>query len=154
MSFNLFDVVFLIILLGFTLLGSVRGALKEALSLLGLAGGYWAGLSFHEPAGGALAPLVQDTRLAELLAFILLLAAGYLAGTFIGGATDNTSSRQRGSGTMLIASALGLVKGLIVCLSLFWLVESYIPPFQGQLSASVSFSYLGRLMDWVAGWAL
>jgi uncharacterized membrane protein required for colicin V production len=142
-------VVFLVILAGFTLVSAVRGALKEALSLLGLAAGYWAGLRFHEEAGAAIAPIVQDQHLAELLAFLLLLAAGYLLGTFLGGATDNMASRSRGAFTVLMSGLIGMAKGLIVCLTLFWLVEAYIPPFQGELGASGSAPYLNWLLDWV-----
>lgn len=154
MSVNLFDVVFLVILVGFTLLGPVRGALKEGLSLIGLAIGYWAALSFHESAGDALVPIVQDGDLAGVLAFLLILGAGYLAGTFLGGATDSMTTRAAGMGAALIAAAIGLVKGLIICTSLLWLVQAHIPPFQDELAASASGPYLERLLDWAEGIAL
>ena len=154
MSVNLFDVVFLVILVGFTLLSTVRGALKEGLSLLGLAIGYWAALSFHEGAGEALTPVVQDGDLAVVLAFLLILGAGYLGGTFLGGATDNMATRSGGIGAALIAAAIGLVKGLIISMSLLWLVRTSIPPFQDELGASAVAPYLERVLGWVEGIAL
>ena len=154
MGVNLFDVVFLVILVGFTLLGTVRGALKEGLSLIGLLLGYWAALSFHEEAGEALEPIVQDGDLARVLSFLLILGAGYLLGTFLGGATDNMATRSGGMGMALVAAAIGLLKGLIICMALLWVVNAFIPPFQDELWASAGAPYLESLLGWVEDVAL
>jgi uncharacterized membrane protein required for colicin V production len=148
LNFNLFDLVFLVILAGFGLIGTMRGVLKEALSLLGLAAGFWAGLRFHEDAGSALAPIVRDGKLAELLAFVLILTAGYLLGTFLGGMRDNTA-RSRGMGDYAGSLVLGLLKGLVICLSLYWVVDNYVPQFQGSLSDAMSAPRLEGIMDFL-----
>jgi membrane protein required for colicin V production len=154
LSINLFDVVLLVILVGFTLLGLVRGALKEGLSLLGLAVGYWAALSFHEDAGEALTPIVQDGDLAEVLAFLLILGAGYLGGTFLAGATDNMATRTGGPLAAVLAAVFGLGKGLIISISLIWLVNGYIAAFQDQLAGSSVALYLEQALGWVNDIAL
>ena len=148
MNFNLFDLVFLVILAGFGLIGTMRGVLKEALSLLGLAAGFWAGLRFHADAGSALVPIVRDDNLAELLAFLLMLAAGYLVGTFLGGMRDN-AARSRGTVDYAGSLVLGLLKGLVVCLSLYWVVDNYVPQFQGPLGDAMSAPRLEGIMDFL-----
>jgi uncharacterized membrane protein required for colicin V production len=145
LSFNLFDLVFLVILAGFGLIGTMRGILKESLSLLGLAAGFWGGLKFHESAGAVLVPIIRDEKLSELLAFILILAVGYLVGTFVGGMRDN-QARTRGTVDYAVSLVLGLVKGLVICLSLYWIVDNYVPQFQGVLGDAMSAPRLEGLM--------
>jgi uncharacterized membrane protein required for colicin V production len=153
LSLNLFDLVFLVILAGFGLIGTMRGVLKETLSLLGLAAGFWGGLRFHEQAGAALAPVVRDGKLSELLAFLLILAVGYLLGTFIGGMRDN-AARSRGMVDYAGSLVLGLLKGLVICLSLYWVVDNYVPQFHGQLRDAMSAPRLEGIMHMLGRFGL
>jgi uncharacterized membrane protein required for colicin V production len=153
LNFNLFDLVFLVILAGFGMIGTMRGALKEALSLIGLAAGFWGGLKFHADAGAVLGPVVRDESLAELLAFLLILGVGYLVGTFLGGMRDHSAARARGFLDYAIALALGLVKGVIICLALYWVVDTHIPPFQDSLAQAMSAPRLEGLLGWLDRWA-
>jgi len=148
LNFNLFDLVFLVILAGFGLIGTMRGPMKETLSLLGLGAGFWGGLSFHAEAGEAIVPIVRDDALSELLAFLLILAAGYLIGTFLGGMRDN-AAQNRGTLDYAGSLVLGLAKGLVICMSLYWIVDNYVPQFQGPLSDAMSAPRLEGLLRMV-----
>lgn len=151
MSINLFDAIVFVILVAFMLLSYVRGATRELLSLVGLVIGYWAGLKFHQDLGGMLEPIVQDLQLAELLSFVMILVAGYLVGAFVGGFREG---RPRGLLNHLIGGGVGVLKGLVVSLALYWVVIAYVPPFQDELAASRSAPYLGLLLQYVTSLTL
>lgn len=146
LSANLFDLVLLVVLAAFALLSSMRGALKEFITLVGLAVGYWAGVRHFDTLGAAIEPIVQDASLAELLAFLILIALGYLVGTFLSGLSDLARPGAPSLPDRVIGTVVGLGKGVIICLALYWIIVAYITPFQDEVANSFSAPYLERLL--------
>lgn len=149
MSVNLFDVVFVIILLAFTLLSFLRGALRELLALLGLGGGFIVATQYAGPLARQLEPLLQDAAAAELLAFVLLMVLGYFVGVFLAGFSDMFRHGPESTLSQVVGGAVGFVKGITISLALLWVVRRYVPAFQDELADSALGAWLGRLLDYL-----
>ena len=154
MSFNLFDLILLVICLAFALFSYMRGALRELPSLIGLGVGYLAAHRFYADLSDLLEPIVRDRSLTELLSFILIIALGYLVGTFVSGFGDMLRRKPPGIINSLGGAAIGLMKGLVISLAVFWVIDAYIVVFQDELAESLSAPFLAQLMDILAGYSL
>lgn len=149
MSINLFDVVFVIILLAFTLLSFLRGAVKEVLGLVGLVGGFLVATRYARPLAEQLNPLLQDESAAELLAFVLLILLGYFVGIFLAGFSDLFRRAPESTVSQLVGGGVGFVKGITISLALLWVVRVYIPAFQDEMAGSAIGSWLGSLLTYL-----
>jgi membrane protein required for colicin V production len=146
LSINLFDVIFVVILISFTLLSYLRGVVKELIVLIGLAGGFVAATHYSKALAGQLNPLLQDPSAAELLAFVLLIVAGYLLGVFVAGFSDMFRRAPEGPLSQLAGGVVGFAKGVTICLALYWVIKVHIPAFQDELAGSVIGNWLGGLL--------
>lgn len=147
MSFNLFDAIVLIIMLGFTLLSFKRGMMKEALGLLGIVMGFL-GASWYAPnLAEIVKPLLPDEKTSELLGFILIMMAGYFLGRFLVGFGDLIMPFPKSFVGRLIGGVVGFCKGLVFSLALYWVVKSYIPPFQDEVAKS----RIGPMLEEIMG---
>jgi len=151
LSLNLFDVIFVIIIVSFTLLSFLRGAVKELLALLGLAGGFLVATHYAAPLARHLDPLLQDRSAAELLAFVLLMVVGYFVGVFLAGFSDLFRHTPAGVVSQLAGAVVGFVKGVTIALALFWVVRVYIPAFQDEMAGSSIGTLLGSLLQTLEG---
>jgi membrane protein required for colicin V production len=149
LSLSLFDIVFLLVLLSFTLLGYLRGALKEFMALLGLVGGFLVATRYAEPLAGQINPLLQDENAARLLAFVLLMVLGYFLGAFLAGFSDLFRRTPEGALSQLLGGLVGFGKGVTVALALLWVVRVYIPAFQDEMADSMIGSWLARLLGYL-----
>lgn len=144
MNINLFDVVFAIILVAFTLLSYLRGAVQELLGLIGLAGGFFAAIWYAADLAELLRPLLPDDNAAELLSFVLIMMMGYIAGAFLSGFSDRMHRAPASSVSRVLGALIGLAKGATVSLALHWVIQIYIPAFQDEMAQS-------RIGSWLAG---
>lgn len=149
MSVNLFDVIFAIVVVAFTLLSLLRGVLRELLVLLGLVGGFLAGTHYARALAVQLNPLLQDRGAAELLAFVLLMVAGYLVGVFLASFSDLLRRDREGCVGHIAGGVLGFAKGVTISLALYWVVMTYIPSFQDEMAGSFIGALLGKLMAYL-----
>ncbi len=149
MNINLFDIVFVIVLVSFTVLSFLRGAVKEVLALLGLAGGFLAATRYARPLAQQLNPLLQDGQAAQLLAFVLVMVLGYFVGVFLGGFSDLFRRSPQGALSQLVGGVVGFAKGITISLALLWVVRAYIPPFQEEMAGSMIGSWLGSLLTYL-----
>ncbi len=49
---------------------------------------------------------------------------------------------------------IGLLKGLTICLALYWVISTDIPPLRDELSHSSVAAVLGQIMATLQGWKL
>jgi membrane protein required for colicin V production len=149
LSIHLFDVVFVIIIVSFSLLSYLRGAMREILSLIGLVGGFMAATRYTQALAAQLNPLLQDEKSAELLAFVLIMMLGYFLGAFLAGFGDLFRRSPEGVLSQVVGGLVGFAKGVTVALALLWVVRVYIPAFQDEMADSVIGSWLGSLLSYL-----
>ena len=147
MSLNILDIVFLGLIASFTLISIMRGALKELLSLVGLVGGFFLAHWFYPQLSLQLDPFLPDPALAELISYLAILLAGYFAGVFLGGLGEAFRPQHGALLNRTAGGIIGALKGTTISLVLYWLILSYIPPFQDELGDSLLARELGRLFS-------
>lgn len=154
MNLGLLDFVFLGVLGIFFLMSYFRGTLRELISLAGVAGGYLAAHWYHVALGDLLSPLIRNVRVAEAVAFIAIMALGYMIGTFASGIGDYYNTSGQSFGSRALAGVIGLAKGLAISLALYWLIDTHFPPLQEQLAQSAVAGALHRVIEVLQGWNL
>ncbi|HKI96920.1 MAG TPA: CvpA family protein [bacterium] len=149
MSINLFDIIFVVIILAFTLLSYLRGLVRELFALVGLGAGFLAATHYSRALAEQLNPLLQDRSAAELLAFVLLMVAGYLVGVFLAGFSDMFRRSPESGLSQLAGGVVGFAKGVTISLALYWVVMTHLPMFQNELAGSAIGSWLGTLLRYL-----
>ena len=155
LDFKVFDVAILILLVSFTLMSYLRGAMKEFFGLLGLCAGFFAANWYSPRLAEMVRPLLPDGHGAELLSFVLIMVAGYLAGSFLAGFLDTFRRTPESGLSRLVASSIGFAKGVIISLAVQWVIMAYLPEFQGHLRGSWAAGRLDSILtyfkqiDWI-----
>ena len=143
---NILDIIFVVLILSFTLMSWMRGALKEVLSLAGLGLGFAGATAFYPDLADQLHVVIPDRALSELLSFLLILMFGYFGGVILTGLSDALSARQSETWNRALGGLIGFCKGILVSMVLYWVIDSYIPPFQDELAGSYVAEGLARLL--------
>ncbi len=146
---NVLDVVFVVLILSFTLLSVMRGAIKELLSLLGLIAGFLFANWFYKDLAGQVGGILPDPALAEVLSYLLILVVGYVGGMFLSGLGEAFRPYQSDLVNRSLGGVIGIIKGTTISLVLYWMIKSYIPPFQDELGESSLARELGRLFSFM-----
>ncbi len=154
MDLNLLDIIFAGMVAGFALLGAMRSAVRELLSLLGLGAGFVAGSRFYGVLADQVEAVVPDRQLAELAAFLAFLLGGYFIGVFLSSLGEAAPGRAISPFNRTLAAGLGLVKGVVACVALYWMIEAFIPPFQDELAESRLGQELARVLAYLSGFNL
>ena len=155
MSINLFDAIFLILVLGFTVFSFMKGMIKEVLGLLGVAMGFLAAGWYAPNLAEIVKPLLPDEKTSGWLAFILIMMAGYFVGRFLAGFGSLATPFPKSFSGRVIGGAIGFGKGLVFSLAIYWVVDKYIPPFREKLNLSEIGKILGEIigyfseMNWI-----
>ena len=154
MSDILFDAIFLILMLGFTILSFMRGMIKEVLGLLGIALGFLAANWYAPNLAEIVRPLLPFDKTPELLSFFLIMMAGYFVGRFLSGFGGLIMPFTKSLSGRVIGGVIGFGKGLVFSLAVFWVVRYYIEPFQDELNLSNIGKVLGEIIDYFQqlGW--
>jgi len=143
---NFFDVVFVGLLALFFLLSYMRGMVKELFTLMGLVLGFMAGTWYAGALAGQLRPMLPDQEIADLLSFLLIMLGCYFLGIFLGGVSDFFRQEPIGPFSRIMGGVIGLAKGLVMSLAVYWVIVNYIPSFQHTMSESWMGARLGNLL--------
>ncbi len=125
---NPFDMVIAVIL-GYSLIvGIFKGFIKEAASIIGVVGGFYAAYAGHEMLGPVVAGWVETPAYRDIIAFILIFLGFCLIVNLLGfllrlliklvllGAVDR-----------LFGAVLGVLKGALVASLLYVLLIAFLP---------------------------
>jgi len=145
-NINFFDAVFLGLLLIFFLLSYLRGMVKELFTLLGLVVGFMAGTWYAGALAVHLRPMLPDQEIADLLSFLLIMLGCYFMGIFLGGMSDFFRQEPMGPFSRMMGGIIGLAKGLVMSLTVYWVIVNYIPSFQNAMAESWMGARLGNLL--------
>lgn len=147
---NVLDFIFVVLIAVFFLMSFFRGTLREGISVLGLAAGFVAAHWFHQSLANVIEPLMPDRQWAELVAYVGIIALGFLAGVFFSGMGDLYSHERPTMGSRIFAGLMGLIKGVALALAVYWVIEYHIPPLQDELYDSQVGEGLNRLFELLA----
>jgi len=144
---NTFDILMLVLPGVFFLLGYVRGAWREFFSLAGATAGAILGAKYLHIPAASIATVIADKDFAALLSFLAIFLVGYLLGGVVGGIVEQQTRSHAPSGSeRLLAAIFGACKGLVLNLSIIWLVGKFLPAFQTTLRQSGMADQLGGVL--------
>ncbi|MCP4298521.1 MAG: CvpA family protein [Proteobacteria bacterium] len=135
---NFFDIIFSILLIFFVIHSLILGTFKTLLTTIGLVGGYYAAEYGYEKYSGFALQYLNDINQARTLTYIGLFLFGALLGKILSAilrtilAIAQPSLLSRGIGAIL-----GFVKGICICLVIFFVVNEYVPSFVDDLNRSL-----------------
>lgn len=149
---NFFDIVFALIILFFIVLSASRGALRELLSTLGIIVGYFAAERFYPKYMNITLEYITNVSQAKIITYFSIFAICIIAGFILSILVKALLSFKRPSlFSRLSASVMGLIKGLLICLLIFFVVEGYIPSYLDDLYASFFTPWFQELRNFING---
>ena len=146
---NLLDAICLLLIIGFSFWGLIRGLVREAFSLGGIILGVFLGLSFNAGFGGFLSPLLGiEEDMGQIIAFIIIFLLVSLLVSWLGLLVKKAIKFVLlGWLDRLLGLAFGFIKGvLIASVVCFLLVALPIP----NVDKTVEESKVGPLVIGVA----
>jgi len=129
----------------------LRGFFQEAFALAGLIFGFLFACWFYRPLALNLTGLITSAAIAELAAFLLILAGTMIAATLFGKLLRHTASAiGLGFVDRLLGAAFGLVRGAFLGVALLfaataflprapWIENSHLAPYFLRAAHAVSF---------------
>jgi len=132
---NFFDIVFAIIIIGFALLSFTRGSLRELLSTLGIVLGYFGAEKYHERYMEIALQYLPDFQQAKIVTYLTLFAAGVLAGIILSTIIRIllVASQRPAFPSRILGMMLGLLKGILICQAIYFVVDGNIPSYTDDL---------------------
>lgn len=150
MNFNVFDILMVGLPVAFLVLGFIHTAWLEFFSLLGVAVGAMSGAIFGPRLADILVRVLPEKDLAAVIAFLLILACGWLLGSIIGGAAERMGSGSRADSSRILPALYGALKGGVLALGLVWLVDHHISAFQTPLRNATLTGYANEVLSFLA----
>jgi membrane protein required for colicin V production len=160
---NALDWLLLILVAYSAVRAFLRGFFQEAFALGGLILGFLLACWFYRPLALDLRGLVTSTPIAELAAFLLILAGSMILASLLGKVLRHTASAiGLGFVDRVLGAAFGLVRGallgvvLLLALTAFlssapWIENSHLAPYFLRAAHAVSFvmpsDLKSRLLD-------
>ena len=119
----------LIILVAYSVVRAVlRGFFREALALAGLIFGFLFACWFYRDLAIELKGLITSTSIAELAAFLVILAATMIFASLLGKLLRHTASAiGLGLVDRLLGAVFGLVRGALLGVALLFAVTAFLP---------------------------
>ncbi|MGD0647778.1 MAG: CvpA family protein [Acidobacteriaceae bacterium] len=142
----------LVILLAYSVVRAfLRGFFQEAFALGGLILGFLFACWFYRPLAADLKGLIPPTQIAELAAFLLILAGTMILASLLGRLFRHTASAiGLGFVDRFLGGAFGLVRGALLGVALLvattaflpsapWIENSHLAPYFLRAAHAVSF---------------
>ncbi len=131
---NFFDLIFSILIIVFLLLSFSKGSLRELLSTIGIVIGYVAAEQFHERYLSITLQYIENYAQAKVITYLAIFAVGLIIGIILSTLVRLMSVGQRPNiPSRILAGLMGLLKGVLVCLAIYFVVEGYIPSYMDDL---------------------
>jgi len=149
---NFFDIVFAVILIFFFLLSTSRGSLREILSTLGIVAGYFAAERFHPKYMKFTLQYLSNVSQAKIVTYMAIFAACIISGLVLSTIVKILFSFKRPTmSSRMLGGVLGLIKGVLICLLIFFVVEGYIPSYADDLRNSFFTPWFQNLRNLING---
>lgn len=125
MNMNLLDLILAVLIAWFAVSGIARGLVQQLFSLGGLVAGHLTGVRYYP---FAQAKLGLSFQFAEVVAYVVVFLAAYLAVRLIGVVIEGQIRNSKLSATDRLAGmAAGLVKGALLTILIVFLLVILLP---------------------------
>lgn len=122
---NLLDLILAVLIVWFAVSGIARGLVRQLFSLGGLVAGHLSGSRYY---AFAQAKLGLSFQYAEVVGYVIVFLAAYLAVRLIGGLIEGRVRKSKLSGSDRLAGmAVGLVKGALLSILIVFLLVILLP---------------------------
>ena len=135
---NPFD-VFIIIVLGYSIVrGLFRGLVKEASSIIGVFGGFYAAYSYYPLVANLLAGLIKNTAYLNIMSFLIIFCGVLIIISIIGIVIKYLLNVAfLGWIDRLCGVFFGLIKGVLIVTVLFIILTTFLPKGAPLIKKSV-----------------
>ena len=135
---NPFD-VFIIIVLGYSIVrGLFRGLVKEASSIIGVLGGFYAAYSYYPEVAKLLSGLIINTAYLNILSFLIIFSSVLIIISIIGIVIKYLLNVAfLGWIDRLCGVFFGLIKGVLIVTVLFIILTTFLPKGAPLIKKSV-----------------
>jgi len=147
---NVFDILIVALPVAFLIIGFLHTAWREFVSLVGVAVGAATGVLYGSRVADLIGRVLPDRALAEVIGFLLILAAGWALGSVVGGGAERLQSSSRSEQSHVFPALFGAAKGGVLDLSLVWLVDRHIAAFQTLLRNAALTGYVNEALSYLA----
>ncbi len=159
MTFTLVDVILLLIVFSFVLLGFVFGLIKTVGSLVGLVAGTWLAGHYFQPVAEWLTPIIGGNEpMARVVAFLIIFTIINRLVVFIFHLLDRAfgllsfipfaKSINRFSGLLL-----GLVEGVLTLGVMLYVVSKFLPE-SSFIQNAINDSQIAHYLVFIAKWLI
>jgi len=123
---------------------AVRGLIAESFALAGVVLGFLFACWFYRQAGAALSGLISSQPLAQLTAFLLILAATMVAASLLAKVLRHTASAiGLGFFDRLLGALFGLIRGILLGMSLLLPITAFLPTAAWLQQSALAPYFLG-----------
>jgi len=140
---NTLDVIILVIIIFLAYLGYRRGFLVSIFSLISILIGIVLATKFHSGFALVLGKLIKDTRVLNLVSFVLIFLVIYFAGIFIANKLSKISNFTK-SFDKILGVILGGIKGLLVASLIIIFLKSFGMMGDNMFRGSSLYPYVHR----------
>jgi len=125
---NPFDIL-IIIIMGYSLIrGLFRGLVKEASSLIGVLGGFYAAYTYYKVLAGLLAGLIHDTSYLNILSFLIIFSGALIMVSVLGVIIKYLLNIAfLGWVDRIGGIVFGVLKGMLIVSILFITLTAFLP---------------------------
>lgn len=149
---NFFDILFSVVLIFFLILSISRGGLREFVSTASIVFGYYAAEKFHPKYMSTTLNYLNNVSQAKIVTYFAIFAAVILAGIVLSSLIKVMISFKRPTFlSRMVGGIFGLIKGLLICLLVFFIVEGYLPSYLDDLYHSFYTPWLQNIRHLING---
>lgn len=132
---NFFDLIFSFLILIFIALGFSNGSLRELLATFGIVIGYFGAEQFHERYLGITMQYIENYSQAKVVTYLAIFAVGLVIGIILSTLVRMLSAagQRPNLPSRILAALMGLVKGVLICLAIYFVIEGYVPSYLDDL---------------------
>jgi membrane protein required for colicin V production len=144
---NPFDIL-IIVILGYSLVrGLFRGLVKEASSIIGVLGGFYAAYTYYKVLAGLLAGLIHDTSYLNILSFLIIFSGVLIIVGVLGVIIKYVLNISfLGWADRIGGVVFGVLKGILIVSILFITLTAFLP----KGTAFIKNSELAPHVSWIS----
>lgn len=115
MTFNLFDVILIVIIAVAVIIGVIKGLVRQTIGIAAVILGVILAMRFFEPAAGVIGSVIRNKTLSKLLGFLAVFLGVIIIGGLVAWMVSKLMKGPFKFVNHVLGAALGLVEGILIC---------------------------------------